>query len=125
LDEQKILEKALDSHVGNLFGEYAWVMVIAFVALLFKSTIESTVAGFLVFIGNDYNDDDVVLLDGRPARIIRSGWWSTIFYIYDVEAIEEDGKEKKIVVGGKKVVIDNTKLKDMLIEKPLSKIELK
>lgn len=125
MDEQKILEKALDSHVGNLFGEYAWVMVIAFVALLFKSTIESTVAGFLVFIGNDYNDDDVVLLDGRPARIIRSGWWSTIFYIYDVEAIEEDGKEKKIVVGGKKVVIDNTKLKDMLIEKPLSKIELK
>ena len=125
MDEQKILEKALDSHVGNLFGEYAWVMIIAFVALLFKSTIESTVAGLLVFIGNDYNDDDVVLLDGRPARIIRSGWWSTIFYIYDVEAIEEDGKEKKIVVGGKKVVIDNTKLKDMLIEKPLSKIELK
>ena len=125
MDEQKILEKALDSHVGVLFGEYAWVIIIAFVALLFKSTIESTVAGFLVFIGNDYNDDDLVLLNGRPARIIRSGWWSTIFYIYNVEAISENGKEKKIIVGGNKVVIDNTKLKDMLIEKPLSKIELK
>ena len=92
--------------------------------LLFKSTIESFVAGLIVFIGSDYNDDDVVYLDGKPARIIRSGIWSTTFYIYEIKTEEVEGKKQKVVVGGNKLVINNTKLKDMLLEKPLSRIEL-
>lgn len=122
MNEQELLEDALNSDVGALVGEYAWVFVIAFVAILFKSTIENFVAGMLVFIGNDYNDDDIVYLDGKPARIIRTSMWATTFYLYDIQETEDP--KKKIIIGGTKVVIDNTKLKDMLIEKPLLKIEL-
>ena len=117
MNEQELLEDALNSDVGALVGEYAWVFVIAFVAILFKSTIENFVAGMLVF-----NDDDIVYLDGKPARIIRTSMWATTFYLYDIQETEDP--KKKIIIGGTKVVIDNTKLKDMLIEKPLLKIEL-
>lgn len=124
MNENELLNNALNSGFGVIAGEYAWVFVVAFALLLFKSTIEATVAGFVIFIGNDYNDDDVIFLNNRPARIVRTSIWSTTFYLYKVEKHIEDGVEKKIVVGGNKVVIDNTKLKDFMIEKPLSNLEL-
>ena len=124
MDESQLIQKALEANVGIIFGEYAWFFVVVVLLLLFKSTIESFVAGLIVFIGSDYNDDDVVYLDGKPARIIRSGIWSTTFYIYEIKTEEVEGKKQKVVVGGNKLVINNTKLKDMLLEKPLSRIEL-
>ena len=121
MNEEKIVEAAVNSSVGAFFGEYSWVFVVAFLALLFKSTIESSVAGLMIFLGSDYDDDDVVYLNERPARIIRVGLWSTVFYIYHMK---EDSDGNKIIVGGNKLVVDNTKLKDMEIEKPLQKIDL-
>ena len=38
----------------------------------------------MVFLGNDYNEDDVVEVDGSPARIVRVGMWKTTFFIYHV-----------------------------------------
>ena len=73
----------------------------------------------MVFLGSDYNDDDVVYLNGRPARIIRVGLWSTVFYIYNIK--EKDGE--KVIVGGNKLLINNTRLKDLEIEKPLQTID--
>jgi hypothetical protein len=73
MNEEKLIEAAVNSSAGNFFGEYSWVFVVGFLVLLFKSTIESSVAGLMVFLGSDYNDDDVVYLNDRPARIIRVG----------------------------------------------------
>ena len=72
-------------------------------------------------LGKDLNTDDVVILDGRPARVIRVGLWKTILFIYEVGCA--DGKA--FVKGGNKVAIQNDKLKDHLIEKPLSMLDLK
>ena len=121
MNEEKIVEAAVNSGVGTFFGEYSWVFVVGFLVLLFKSTIESSVAGLMVFLGDDYNDDDVVYLNDRPARIIRVGLWSTVFYVYH---LKEDSDGNKIITGGNKILVDNTKLKDMMIEKPLQKIDL-
>ena len=121
MDIEGIVHGAIISSLGTIFGEYSWVFIVMFFALLFKSTIESSVAGLMVFLGSDYDDDDVVYLNDRPARIIRVGLWSTVFYIYH---INEDEEGNKIITGGNKLLIDNTKLKDMMIEKPLQKIDL-
>jgi len=84
--------------------------------LLFRQTIESFVAGVMIFMGNDYNEDDVVEVDGKPSRIVRVGMWSTTFFTYDVR--------NGIIVGGSKLVIQNVKLKDLKIEKPLPLLDL-
>ena len=70
----------------------------------------------MIFMGNDYNEDDVVEVDGKPGRIVRCGIWSTTFFTYDVR----DG----IIVGGAKLVVQNDKLKDLKIEKPLPLLDL-
>ena len=64
MDESQLIQKALEANVGIIFGEYAWFFVVVVLLLLFKSTIVSFVAGLIVFIGCDYNDDVVVYLDG-------------------------------------------------------------
>lgn len=40
---------------------------------MFRTTIENTIAGLMIFIGNNYNEDDVVEIDGKPGRIVRVG----------------------------------------------------
>jgi len=121
LEQEKVINEAINSSVGLFFGEYAWVTLLALIAILFKSTIESSVAGLMIFLGRDYDDDDVVYLNDKPARIIRVGIWSTVFYIYDIET--KNGES--YIAGGKKLVVSNVKLKDMMLEKPLQNIELK
>jgi len=121
LEQEKVINEAINSSVGLFFGEYAWVTLLALIAILFKSTIESSVAGLMIFLGRDYDDDDVVYLNDKPARIIRVGIWSTVFYINDIET--KNGES--YIAGGKKLVVSNVKLKDMMLEKPLQNIELK
>ena len=70
----------------------------------------------MVFLGNDYNEDDVVEVDGDPGRIVRVGLWKTTFFIYHVV----DGS----IVGGSKLVVANSKLKDLKIEKEQQKGKL-
>lgn len=95
--------------------DQTWLVVVL-LPLMFKSAIEKFAAALFVFFGNDYNADDVVILDGRPGRIVRVGITQTVFYLYDVV----DGK----VVGGTKLAVQNEKLADMRIEKPLGKLDL-
>jgi len=103
------------SGVANLVSEYSWIAVIAFALLLFKSSIENGVAGLQVFFGSDYDEDDVVVVDNRPGRIARVGLTKTVFYLYTYR----DGS----LVGGTKLAVPNTALKDMKIEKPFEKLE--
>ena len=110
------MEEVIQNQVSFLIGKYGWLLLVGIITLLFRSTIEKFVAGMLIFMGNDYNEDDVVEVDGRPGRIVRCGIWSTTFFLYDVV----DG----IIIGGSKLVIQNDKLKDLKIEKPLPKLDL-
>ena len=110
------MEEAIQNQVSFLLGKYGWLLLVGIVTLLFRGTIEKLVSGLFVFMGNDYNEDDVVEVDGKPGRIVRCGIWSTTFFTYDVR----DG----IIVGGSKLVVQNDKLKDLKIEKPLPLLDL-
>ena len=106
----------METQIQNLIGEYGWLFVSGLIVLLFQNTIRESVDGLMVFLGNDYNEDDVVEVDGAPGRIVRVGMWKTVFFIYHVL----DGR----VVGGSKLVVANSKLKDLKIEKPLPNLDL-
>ena len=110
------VEDLIQEQVTGLIGKYGWMFGAGAAMLLFRQTIESFVAGVMIFMGNDYNEDDVVEVDGKPSRIVRVGMWSTTFFTYDIR----DG----IIVGGAKLVVQNDKLKDIKIEKPLPLLDL-
>ena len=110
------MEDLIQEQVTGLIGKYGWMFLAGMAVLLFRTTIETAVAGLMVFMGNDYNEDDVVEVDGKPSRIVRVGIWSTTFFTYDVR----DG----VIVGGSKLVVQNDKLKDIKIEKPLPLLDL-
>ena len=99
-----------------IINEYSWLLVTGIALLLFNNTITELVDGIMIFLGNDYNEDDVVEVDGSPGRIVRVGMWKTVFFIYHIV----NGK----IVGGSKLVVANSKLKDLKIEKPLPNLDL-
>ena len=102
--------------IQELVNEYSWLFFTGILLLLFNNTISEAVDGIMLFLGNVYNEDDVVEVDGSPGRIIRVGIWKTVFFIYHII----DGK----IVGGSKLVVQNSKLKDLKIEKPLLNLDL-
>ena len=106
----------MNQSIENLIGEYGWLFLVGIVTLLLQSTIQEAVDGIMIFLGNDYNEDDVVEVDGEPGRIVRVGMWKTVFFIYHIV----NGK----IVGGSKLVVANSKLKDLKIEKPLPNLDL-
>tara|TARA_R100000664_G_scaffold28115_1_gene39166 strand:- start:40 stop:441 length:402 start_codon:yes stop_codon:yes gene_type:complete len=111
------VEAEIKQQVTTLLGDYGWMFIAGMIVLLFRSTIENAVAGLMVFIGPDYDEDDVIELDGKPGRIVRVGLWKTVFFIYHIE----DGN----IVSGDKLVVQNDKLKDMKISKPLPELDLR
>ena len=110
------MEEQIQNQVSLLIGEYGWLFLVGALTLLFRGTIEKLVSGMFIFMGNDYNEDDVVEVDGKPGRIVRCGIWSTTFFTYDIV--------EGVIVGGAKLVIQNDKLKDIKIEKPLPLLDL-
>ena len=108
-----------------LVGQYGWMAIVAFLFLIGRNTIESAIEAIKVFAGDDLNTDDVIFIsingESRPARCVRVGLWKTILFVYEVGCA--DGKA--YVKGGNKVAIQNDKLKDYVIEKPLPMLDLK
>ena len=115
------IENVIQSNISVLLGEYGWMFLVGLAVLFFKTTIESLLAGLVVFVGNDYNNDDIIILDGRPGRIVRVSMWKTTFYLYTVKELS-DGK--KFVAGGAKLIVENNKLRDLKLEKPLDNFNL-
>ena len=111
-----IPEHVLEATGQDFVGKYSWLFIVGLVALMFKSSIEKFAAALFMFVGNDYKEDDVVYVDGKPGRIVRVGLTKTVFFIYDVV----DGK----VVGGSKLVVQNERLAGLNIEKPLANLDL-
>ena len=116
MESTGIQPQHLESMAKNLIGDYGWLFVAGLVILLFQSSIKKLAASIFVFVGGDYKTDDVVFVDGKPARIIRVGFVKTVFFIYDVH----EGK----IVGGSKLVVQNEWLAKLKIEKPLQQLDL-
>ena len=106
--------------VEQIIGAYGWVIVSGFVLLMVRSSIESSVEALKIFIGDSLNTDDVIHFDGRPARVVRVGIFKTILFVYDIGC----SNGKPYVKGGTKVAIQNDKIKDHIIEKPLPMLDL-
>ena len=107
--------------IEALIGQYAWLLIAGFLFLIGRKSIESAIEAIQIFAGNDLNTDDVIIFDERPARVVRVGLWKTILFVYEVGC----AKGKPFIKGGNKVSIQNVKLKDHLIEKPLQMLDLK
>jgi small-conductance mechanosensitive channel len=88
----------------NLFSEYGWIFAAGVVALLVKDIMINLVKGILIFYGHDFDNDDVIYISGRQARIVRVGVTSTTFYMSDRKT---------------KMVVPNEQLKELTIEKTL------
>ena len=52
------MEEVIQNQVSLLIGKYGWLFLVGVLTLLFRSTIEKFVAGWFIFMGNDYNEDD-------------------------------------------------------------------
>ena len=109
-------EKLIQEFIGN----YGWLFLAGIAVLIFRSAIEGIVEGLKVFIGKDLNTDDVVTLNGRPARVVRVGVFKTTFFVYNIGCV--DGKP--YIKGGSKMHIQNSVLKNHTIEKPLPMLDL-
>ena len=114
------MQEQVQSSIESLIGNYGWMFIAGFAVLLFRSAIESCVESFKVFWGDDLNTDDVIIINDRPARVVRVGIFKTIFFIYEVGM----ANGKPYVRSGNKMAIQNDKLKDYIIEKPLQMLDL-
>ena len=88
----------------QFIGHYGWIAVTFALGFFFKESIMSMIQGMQVFMGNDFNNDDVIYISGREARVVRVGITKTTFYMTD---------------RGTKMVVPNEKLKDLTLEKRL------
>ena len=114
------MEQELELLAQDFLGNYGWMFLVGIAVFTFRSAIEGIVEGLKVFIGKDLNTDDVVTIDDRPARIVRVGIFKTIFFVYNIGCV----KGKPYIKGGSKMAIQNDKLKDHTIEKPLPMLDL-
>lgn len=106
------MENELKEIIEGLLGKITWLVLFYLFVSIFKGLILNVYHGLMVFIGNDFNADDVVYVgpDERPARIVRMGIRKTVFYM-------KDGEGEWNV----KMVVPNEQLKSMVIKKSLPK----
>ena len=90
----------------HLIGSYGWFILIVFIGVLFKEAIHKAVEGLMIFIGHDFDNDDMLYISGRAARIVRVGLFRTVFYMVDRDT---------------KMVVPNDRLKTLTIEKRLNR----
>ena len=101
-----------EAEIIAFIGSYGWLFITGFAAVLFKDVISNMVSSVFVFYGNDINDDDVLVVDGRLARVVRVAPFKTTFYLYMID-------DKGNFINGTRMQVENSKLKDLKIEKPL------
>ena len=90
----------------TFIGSYGWLLLAALLGFFFKEAVHKAVEGFMVWMGHDFDNDDVLYISGRQARIIRVGIFKTVFYMTD---------------RGTKMIVPNDRLKMLTVEKKLDK----
>jgi hypothetical protein len=88
----------------NLFSEYGWMFAAGVVVILAKDVMMNFAKGILIFYGSHFNNDDIIYISGRQARIVRVGLTNTTFYMSDRKS---------------KMIVPNEQLKELTIEKTL------
>ena len=104
--EQQLVAPEIVKFIEHMMGKYGWFALIAFIALLGKDALHKAAEGFMVWIGSDFANDDILYISGRQARIVRVGFLKTIFYMSD---------------RGTKMIVPNDRLKLLVVEKQLPK----
>ena len=103
---QKIIAPEAQALLEQMIGQYGWIFLFAFAAILFRDAVHKAAEGFLIWLGSDFKNDDILYISGRQARIVRVGILKTIFYMSD---------------RGTKMLVPNDRLKLLVIEKQLPK----
>ena len=98
------MDSQAQSLMEQFIGHYGWIAVTFAVGFFFKESIINIIQGMQIFMGNDFNNDDVIYISGREARVVRVGMTKTVFYMKD---------------RGTKMVVPNEKLKNLTLEKRL------
>ncbi len=103
---QQLVAPEAQAMIEQMLGQYGWIFFFAFTAILFKDAVHKAAEGFLIWLGSDFKNDDILYISGRQARIVRVGLLKTIFYMSD---------------RGTKMLVPNDRLKLLVIEKQLPK----
>jgi len=103
-DQGGMTSEQVEHVAQDLVGQYGWFVLAALGAILAKDMIINFAQALLVFMGNDFNNDDIIYISGRQARIVRVGIRTTCFYMTDRAS---------------KMVVPNEQLKQLTIEKRL------
>ena len=98
------MDSQAQSLMEQFIGHYGWIAVTFALGFFFKESIINIIQGMHIFMGNDFNNDDIIYISGREARIVRVGMTKTVFYMKD---------------RGTKMVVPNEKLKNLTLEKRL------
>ena len=104
LEQGGVTPEQVEHVAQDLVGEYGWFALAALAAILAKDMIINFAQALLVFMGSDFNNDDIIYISGRQARIVRVGIRTTCFYMTDRAS---------------KMVVPNEQLKQLTIEKKL------
>ena len=99
-----LLHQGGEAAAKELIGEYGWLFVGAFVALMAKDVLMNIVQGMVVFVGNEWKNDEILYLSGRKARVIRKGCLSTTFQMDDRST---------------SMIVPNSQLKNLTVERKL------
>jgi hypothetical protein len=104
--EELLTSPDVTSLVEQLIGSWGWILILAMGSFFFREAIHKCVEGFMIFFGHDFDNDDILYVSGRQARIVRVGIFKTVFYMTD---------------RGSKMLVPNDRLKYLTVEKKLSK----
>ena len=94
----------MEDTAKDFIGQNGWLFLAGIVAIVFNSIIASSAQGLMVWWSKQYQPDDIVIVNGRRARIVRIGMRETVFYFEDTstkltvpnESVRGMGIEKSI-----------------------------
>ena len=75
--------EALQQTAQGFIGKYGWLLLAGAATIIFKDIVAQFAAGLTIYFSKEYTPDDVVLIGGRKARIVRVGMKSTTFHFPD------------------------------------------
>ena len=95
---------ALERIAEGAVGHYGWLIIAAFVTLLFKDILFNFAQGLIIYWGSSFENDEVLYISGRQARVIRMGVLSCTFFLTDRQT---------------KMIVPCSQLKHLTVEKKL------
>ena len=76
-------QEAIQQAAQGFIGKYGWLLLAGAATIIFKDIVAQFAAGLTIYFSKEYTPDDVVLIGGRKARIVRVGMKNTTFHFPD------------------------------------------